>query len=270
MIRDEERRWKPADCLEGKLAIVTGAAQGLGFAFARALAGAGARTALVDVRESVADAANAIASAGAETRAFVADVSRASDVRRVVDAVHAEMGPCCALVNNAGRFAITKPDDAWEKAVADFDSIAGVNLRGSFLFGRAVIPAMLAQREGQIVNISTDHVLPPPGRETGGGPAMDVYDASKWALNGLTQAWARALAKKGVRVNALCMGATDTEMLRGFYGGSPPPQELATWLQPAQIAQTLLDLLREGPGGRTGQNIGLWVGHPLEMPQWRS
>ena len=99
---------------------------------------------------------------------------------------------------------------------------------------------------------------------------MDIYDASKWALNGLTQAWARALTKKGVRVNALCMGATDTEMLRGFYGGSPPPQELATWLQPALIAEVLLDLLREGPGGRTGQNIGLWVGHPLELPQWRS
>ena len=87
---------------------------------------------------------------------------------------------------------------------------------------------------------------------------MDLYNASKWALNGLTLDWATTLRKRGVRVNALCMGATDTPMLRKFAG--PAAEEVAaTAMRPEEICELLLELLAEGPEGRSGQNIGLWV-----------
>jgi NAD(P)-dependent dehydrogenase (short-subunit alcohol dehydrogenase family) len=95
---------------------------------------------------------------------------------------------------------------------------------------------------------------------------MDLYNASKWALNGLTFDWARSLARHHVRVNNICMGATDTEMLRGFLREPPSAETRATWLHPAQIAQVLVELLEEGPDGRTGNSIGLYAGEACVLP----
>jgi hypothetical protein len=99
-------------------------------------------------------------------------------------------------------------------------------------------------------------------RPPGGGPAFDLYDASKWALNGLTGAWATALRPHGIRVNSFGMGATDTPMYRGFLGGRPPAPGV---MDPADVAAVLLDLLAEGPEGRTGDSIQLWIGHPCVL-----
>jgi NAD(P)-dependent dehydrogenase (short-subunit alcohol dehydrogenase family) len=82
----------------------------------------------------------------------------------------------------------------------------------------------------------------------------------------LTLAWASALRPHNVRVNNLCIGATDTDMLRSFLGSTPDPALVATWFRPAQVADLVLDLLREGPTGRSGDNIGLWTGHPPTLP----
>ena len=98
---------------------------------------------------------------------------------------------------------------------------------------------------------------------------MDIYDASKWGINGLTLAWSQALAEHGIRVNALCMGATDSHMLRSFFNFQPPPEEVARWMKTEDIAQVLIDLLREGPEGRTGENVGIAVGHPVVLPPSR-
>ena len=123
---------------------------------------------------------------------------------------------------------------------------------------------MVAHGGGDIVNISTYYVL--PARSVGtNGPETDLYNASKWALNGFTQAWALSLAEHRIRVNALCMGPTDTPMLRGLFDGDPPADFAATWMRPEQIAGQLLELLREGPEGRTGENVGAWIGHPVEL-----
>jgi NAD(P)-dependent dehydrogenase (short-subunit alcohol dehydrogenase family) len=103
-------------------------------------------------------------------------------------------------------------------------------------------------------------------RPPGGGASFDLYDASKWGLNGLTQAWAAALRPHGVRVNNLCVGATDTDMLRSFLGRAPDPAVEAMWLRPPDVAEVVLELLGEGPTGRSGDNIGLWAGHPLALP----
>ncbi len=91
---------------------------------------------------------------------------------------------------------------------------------------------------------------------------MDLYNASKWALNGLTLDWATTLRKKGVRVNAMCMGATDTPMLRQF-SGEATDDVVSSWMRPEQTCDMLVELLLEGAEGRTGHNLGLWVGREL-------
>jgi NAD(P)-dependent dehydrogenase (short-subunit alcohol dehydrogenase family) len=271
--------------LDGKIALVTGAAVGLGNAFARALAAEGAALAVCDVRSEIAELAGTVT---VPVLAEQADVSRPEDVHRIVAATLQRFGRVDILVNNAGNFAASLPTDPLDKSLRDYENLIGTNLRGVFLFGRAVIPGMIARGCGEIVNISTDHVhtcgtpfeldhsdapacpwARQPPRATGGGPAMDLHDASKWGINGLTLAWSQALAAHGIRVNALCMGATDTAMLRSFYNFEPDPEEVARWMKAEDIAYLLVDLLREGPGGRTGENIGIAVGHPIVLPARR-
>lgn len=246
--------------LEGQSVIITGAAQGIGAGLARVFAGEGARLALVDRNDAVRTVADAVGAT-----AFVGEVADAEFVRATVDGFSG--AGIDILINNAGEVWPTRPRDDWQKSLDDYDRLIGSNFRGAFLFGRAVLPLMADARHGNVINVSTDHVKPAP--ETGwhhGHGAMDLYNASKWALNGLTFDWAVALRDRGVRINNLCMGATDTEMLRSWIGGDPDPSYLETWMTPEGIAQVALDLIDEGPDGRTGDNIGLWAGHPTVLP----
>lgn len=249
--------------LNGRSAIVTGAAQGLGRAFASALVRAGANVTLCDVQPSVAQVAGSLPGPG-KAIGVVADVAKDADLARLVDSALASFGRIDTLVNNAGRWRRTPVTDSFEKALADWDYIMDANLRGLLLLSRACVPHIVAAGGGDIVQISTYYVLPAKSRGTN-SPDTDLYNASKWALNGFTQAWSRVLAPKRIRVNALCMGATDTPMLRGLWPGDPPADFARTWLKPEQIAQQLVDLLAEGPGGRTGENVGAWVGEPVVL-----
>lgn len=249
--------------LDGQVAIVTGAARGLGCAFGRRLRAEGCEVVVTDRLGAVEDVASEIGATG-----HVGDVADADHVRSVVDATVGRHGRIDVLVNNAGEVMPSHALSGFDDAPEDFDRIVGTNTRGAFLFGRAVAPVMVdGGRGGHIVNVSTDHVKPAPGahRHHGHG-GMDLYNASKWALNGLTFDWARSLGRHGIRVNNLNMGATDTEMLRGFLGRPPTDDELATWMTPEQIAQILVELLTEGPDGRTADSIGLYAGFPVEMP----
>ncbi len=252
--------------LEGSTAIITGAAHGIGNGMARVLAAEGAALALCDIDPAVEGLAAELEAGGANVLAELADVREAADVRRFVDAAIARFGRVDTMVSNAGIWRGTSPLDPWEKASDDFDALIATNLKGVFLCGRAIAPHMAKNGSGHIVSVATDHISPPPGYSTGGGTNMDVYDASKWGINGLTQAWARALGPYGVRVNALCMDATDSNMLRGALGRTPPPELLKHWMRPEQIGGLLADLLAEGPQGRTGENIGIWVGHDVVLP----
>lgn len=249
--------------LQGRSAIVTGAAQGLGRAFAEALVRAGVNVTLCDAQPSAPEVAAELSGPG-KAVGLVADVSRRADVQRLVDTALASFGRIDTLVNNAGRWRRTLVTDPFEKALADWDFIMDTNLRGLLLLSRACVPHLVDAGGGDIVNISTYYVLPAKSPGTN-SPDTDLYNASKWALNGFTQAWARVLEPKRVRVNALCMGATDTPMLRGLWPGDPPADFARTWMKPEQLAQQLLDLLEEGPGGRTGENIGAWVGEPVVL-----
>jgi len=252
-----------SDFLSGRSAIVTGGSTGLGRAFAQALAGAGADVTLCDIREDAPLVARRLAGPG-RAQGLVADVSERADVERLVDAAVSAYGGVDLLVNNAARWAETPVTDPYAKAVSDWDRIMNTNLLGVLICSRACVPLMIERGGGDIVNISTYYVLPARHGSTN-PPGTDLYNASKWALNGFTQAWALALAEHRIRVNALAMGPTDTEMLRGLFDGDPPAEFAATWMQPQQIAGQLLDLLREGPDGRSGENIGAWTGMPVEL-----
>jgi NAD(P)-dependent dehydrogenase (short-subunit alcohol dehydrogenase family) len=269
--------------LRGKNALVTGAAVGLGNAYARALAREGVNVAVCDVREEIDALPAELGKLGVKSVGWRANVSIAADVRRVVDGAIAALGGIDILVSNAGVWAGSVADDGLDKTLADYDKLVGTNLKGIYLFGRAVIPHMIARgKGGEIVNISTDHVhtcgtpyhvcpkLPScpwkdAPRPTSGGTIMDLYDASKWGIHGLTFSWCKALRPHGIRVNAICMGATDSNMLRGFHNFNPSPEEVATWMKAEDSAQVVIDLLKEGPGGRTGENMNLCVGRPTRL-----
>jgi len=193
-----------------------------------------------------------------------ADVSKPEDVERVVSAAQRTHGRIDVLVNNAGIVRPTAAGDEWSAGLRDYEDIVGTNLKGAFLFGRAVAPIMIEQGSGHIVNVSTDHVYPTPGQRVWGHGGLDLYNASKWALNGLTLDWAKTLRRRGIRVNGLCMGATDTPMMRAF-AGEADDSVVATWMRPDDIADLLIELLDEGPDGRTGHNLGCWVGRPLRL-----
>ncbi len=237
------------------MAIVTGAAAGLGRAFAEGLGAVGYEIVACDVEASVESI---------DGLTFRADVAEPADVRRVVDGALAQHGRIDVLVNNAGIARPTRAGHDWERGLRDYEAVIGTNLKGAFLFVRAVAPIMTRQSAGHIVNVSTDHVYPEPGHRVWGHGGMDLYNASKWALNGLTLDWAATLGRHGIRVNGLCMGATDTPMLRAF-AGEVSDEVVATWMKPGEICELLIALLEEGPDGRTGHNLGCWVGRPLGL-----
>ena len=266
--------------LSGKTAIVTGAAVGLGRAYARALAAVGVNLAVCDLRDEVHDLVDELPTA---VRAWQGNVADPSHVRTVVDGTRDHFGQIDILINNAGVWGGSFAKDDLDKSIKDYDLLVGTNLKGEYLFGRAVIPILIEQnRGGDIVNIATDHMVTcgtpwhacpnsqacPWGespRTTGGGDAMDLYDASKWGLNGLLYAWAKALTPHGIRVNQFCMGATDSHMLRSFHDFKPSAEEEASWMRAEDNARVLIEMLEEGPQGRNAQTINFCVGRPVKL-----
>jgi len=269
--------------LKGRNAIVTGAAVGLGSSYAKALAQEGVNVAVCDLREEIHEVAEILRTMGVNAVSYQGDVSDPAHVRAVVDGAVEEFGSIDILVNNAGVWGASVADDDLDKSIEDYDQIVGTNLKGEYLFGRAVIPIMIEQgRGGEIVNIATDHMVTcgtpyfccpkletcPWGdspRPTGGGDAMDLYDAAKWGLNGLLYGWAKALAPHNIRVNAFCMGATDSHMLRGFHNFEPSEEEVASWMKAEDNAQAMIDMLQEGPSGRNAQNVNFCMGRPVQL-----
>jgi NAD(P)-dependent dehydrogenase (short-subunit alcohol dehydrogenase family) len=250
--------------LTGKNAIVTGAAVGLGKTYATLLAREGTNVAICDIRPEVADVAKELEGMGVRALAFEADVSKAEDVQRVVDGTLSAFGSIDVLIANAGIWRGSMPDDDLDKSLDDYDVLIGTNLKGVYMFGRAVIPHMIANGGCHIINISSDHVHTHPGRPTGGGFIMYLYDASKWGVLGLTLAWAKALKEKHIRVNAFSMGATDSYMLRSF-NNFPGPEVVATWMKPEEVCGLAIELINQGPDGATGENYPAWLGFEVEL-----
>jgi NAD(P)-dependent dehydrogenase (short-subunit alcohol dehydrogenase family) len=184
--------------LEGRVCLITGAAQGIGAACARRFAREGAIVVVADVD----DARGAAVAAEVGGRFLHCDVGEGTEIARTVEAVMAEFGRIDVLVNNAG---IARSADLLEVTEEDFDAVLRVNLRGAFLMAQAVARHMVAAGRGSIVNLSSVN-----GTFT--IPTIASYNISKGGMNQLTRVFALALADRGVRVNAVAPGTIATEM----------------------------------------------------------
>lgn len=234
------------------VAIVSGAAAGLGAAFAMRLASEGYQVLGFDCDPAVNDVPG--------ITPMVADVSLRADVEKVIAAA-VSMGTIKVLVNNAGTWKKTPVDSPWEQALADWDYIMDTNLKGVLMLSRAAVPH-LRTTGGHIINLSSYYVLPAKSDGTN-PPDTDLYNASKWALNGFTDAWAKTLEPDGVCVNGMCMGAVDTPMLRGLFPDQKIPEPLASGVMSADaIANQMIDIMNSG---RTGENFGAWVGEEISL-----
>jgi len=190
--------------LEGKVAIITGGASGIGLASAKRLAEVGATIALCDINESKGkEAVSEIQELGTEARFYVCNVTSDSECRRVIDAIFGDFGRIDILFNNAGII--------WRKSVTEltedeWDAVLDVNLKAIFLLSRYVIPFMEKSGKGSIINTGSGWGLK-------GGAKAAAYCAAKGGVVNLTRAMAIDHGKQGIRVNCICPGDTDTELL---------------------------------------------------------
>ena len=188
---------------KGKVALVTGAARGIGRAIAEELAGQGADMALCDVQaEWSADTATAIRAMGVRAECFGVDVGKGADVERAVEAVMQAFGRIDILVNNAG---ITRDTLLIRMTEEDWDAVLTVNLKGAFVMTKAVARPMMKQRSGAIVNIASIIGLI-------GNAGQCNYAASKAGLIAFTKSTARELASRNIRVNAVAPGFIESKM----------------------------------------------------------
>lgn len=196
--------------LTDKVAIVTGAANGIGRAIAVRLAAEGAKVALADIQlEAAEEAAAEIRRGGASAIAVALDVTRLDDAIAAADRVERELGPIDILVNNAGwdivlPFVESTPD-LWDKVIA-------INFRGMLNCCKAVAPRMQSRGAGKIVSISSDAARV-------GSSGESVYAGCKAAIIGFSKTLARELAANHINVNVVCPGPTDTALLRNAMAG---------------------------------------------------
>src|ERR1700730_16819164 len=190
------------DALAGKVALITGASRGIGFAIARRLGKMGARISICARDQAKLDqTASVLRGEGIETLAIRADVTRSDQISALIQKTQQELGPIDILVNNAG-IGLFGP--FLEFGEADWNAVLDTNLKSVFLMSRAVAPEMIRRQTGHIVNISSL-----AGKNTFANGA--IYCASKWGLMGLSGAMAEDLRGYGIRVSAICPGSVATE-----------------------------------------------------------
>lgn len=205
--------------LSGKVALVTGAGRGIGQGIALSLAHAGADLVLADYDLAIAEEAAAmVRAAGRRAVALQVDVAQPDSVVAMVEQVKAAFGRLDVAVNNAGVVSLGAVD---ELPVGDWDRIMNINARGVFLCCQAELKLMREHQSGRIINLASI-----AGKV--GFPHLSHYSASKFAVIGFTNAFAKEVAREGITVNALCPGIVGTGMWRGEEGLS------ARWAQPGE------------------------------------
>jgi 3-oxoacyl-[acyl-carrier protein] reductase len=192
--------------IKDKVAIVTGSARGLGAATARRLAEEGAKVVVTDINAEQAQATAAKLSAdGLAAHCVIGDITKSADVQRLVDEAIATFGSVHILVNNAGF-----PRDKYlvKMSEEDWDLVMGVMLKGAFLATKAVMPRMIEQGWGRVINISSRAHL--------GNPTQANYSAAKAGLIGMAKALSMEEGRFGITVNCVAPGFMDTEMVQAL------------------------------------------------------
>ncbi len=236
--------------LTGKIALVTGASQGIGRACALALAAQGATVALAarNVEKLQAVAAE-ITAAGGTARAYALDVSSEDSIKTTAKAILADLGAVHILVNNAG---ITRDSLALRMKLADFEDVLRTNLTGAFLLTQALLSPMMKARWGRVINITS--VV----GETGAAGQAN-YAASKAGMIGLTKSFAREFASRGITVNAVAPGFIQTAMTDVLTddqkSGILTQIPLARYGSDADIAAAVAFLASDAAGYITGHTL---------------
>ena len=203
IVQDDVEGDEAMSNLQGRIALVTGASQGIGRACALELARAGATVALAARNEAkLADVAAEIAAAGGQAAAFALDVASEESIKNGAKAVLDQFGKVEVLVNNAG---ITRDDLMMRMKRSDWDDVIGTNLTGAFLLTQALLRQMMKNRWGRIINITS--VVGRTGQE-----GQVNYAASKAGMIGFTRSLAREVASRGITVNAVAPGYIETPM----------------------------------------------------------
>ncbi|MQA53116.1 SDR family oxidoreductase [Pseudomonas piscis] len=240
----------------GQVALVTGAANGIGRATAQAFAAQGLKVVVADLDAAGGEGTVAlIREAGGEALFVSCDVTREADVQQLMARTIEAYGRLDYAFNNAG-IEIEKGRLA-EGSLDEFDAIMGVNVKGVWLCMKYQLPLLLAQGDGAIVNTASVAGL-------GAAPKMSIYAASKHAVIGLTKSAAIEYAKKKIRVNAVCPAVIDTDMFRRAYEADPKKAEFAAAMHPVgrigkveEIASAVLYLCSDGAAFTTGHALAV-------------
>ncbi len=241
------------DDLTSRVALVTGAAGGLGRAFCLGFGAAGARVVAADIDEKGADAsAELVRRAGGEAIAVAVDVSDESSVQSMADLAAGAFGGVDVLVNNAALYGGLERKPFYELGVDDWDRVLAVNLKGPWLCTKACLPQLRRGGSGAVVNVASATVF-------SGSPLFAHYVASKGGLIALTRAMAREAGDLGVRVNAVAPGFTLTEASLGLiedaetYGVSRGALKRSA--TPDDVVGTVLFLASPASAFVTGQTV---------------
>jgi NAD(P)-dependent dehydrogenase (short-subunit alcohol dehydrogenase family) len=240
--------------LEDRVAIITGAGQGIGRAFAKAFAAQGAIAVIAERNRERGEAVAAeIAVAGGRSRAITTDVADPDSVAAMAKAVDSEFGRIDILINNAAIFSTLEMRPFDQIPLEEWEAVLKVNVTGAFLCTRAVVGAMRLARFGRIINMAS-------GAVTLGRPNYLHYITSKAALDGMTRSLARELGPHGITVNAILPGATFTEIERKTV--TPEQKERIIALQciprpegPDDLVGTALFLASDAAAFLTGQAL---------------